>query len=195
MTIYFKNISSVIPFDIDDLIDLSKVKNITDPPSEQFVHKQSFLPEILNPDFYKFLLSKEVVVKKIIVWHWYNKDPFWAHIDSNNEGIISPSALNWTINNNKSQVNFYDLSNVEKLVKFGNEIDKNSVTENVTSYIPINVKGLEPNAIWSDRGPALINTSLPHLVIASEMRTSVSLNFAEPMLDIETLIDRLCTDE
>lgn len=192
MTTFFKNISCYIPFDIQDLVDLSDIQIYKDCPTSNFVHKQSFSSEILNPQFLKFLLSKNIKIQKVIVWNWYNRDSFWAHIDSNNQGVISPCALNWTLNNNSSQVNFYELPNVEKQVRYGNEIDNNSKTENVTSYIPINVQGLEPDAVWDDRGPAVINTSIPHLVIASQMRTSISLNFENPMPSIETILDRLC---
>jgi hypothetical protein len=192
MTSFFQNISSCIPFNVDNLLDLSKVEIFIDPPCDHFVHKQTFSSEILNPLFYEFLCNKNLKVQKVIVWHWYNKNPFWAHIDSDKNGVVSPSAINWTINNNQSQVNFYDLSDVEKNVKFGNEIDENSRTDNVTAYIPINVKGLVPNAVWNDRGPAVINTGVPHLVVAPEMRTSISLNFENPIPTISDIIDRLC---
>lgn len=195
MTIFYKNISSEIPFNIDNLIDLSQIKIFKNSSHENFVHKQSFSPNILNTDFLKFLNSKGIKVEKVLVWHWLNKDSFWAHIDSNHEGVISPSAINWTINDNYSQVNFYDLPDVKKQVKFGNEIDLSSKTENVTSYIPIDVKGLTPNAIWNDRGPSVINTSVPHLVVAPEMRTSISLNFETPAPTIETLLERLSNNE
>ncbi len=188
---FFQNISSLIPFNINELIDLSKIEIFNEPPCEEFVHKQSFKSDILNNNFLKFLNNKGIEVEKVLVWHWFNRDPFWAHIDSNNEGVVSPSAINWTINNNVSQVNFYQLTDAEKTVAFGNAVDKNSRTENVTSYIPINVKGLNPNAVWNDRGPTVINTSVPHLVIAPEMRTSISLNFKIPMPTIETVLDRL----
>ncbi len=191
MTVFFQNISSLIPFNINELIDLSKIEIFNEPPCEEFVHKQSFKSDILNNNFLKFLNNKGIEVEKVLVWHWFNRDPFWAHIDSNNEGVVSPSAINWTINNNVSQVNFYQLTDAEKTVAFGNAVDKNSRTENVTSYIPINVKGLNPNAVWNDRGPTVINTSVPHLVIAPEMRTSISLNFKIPMPTIETVLDRL----
>lgn len=191
MTMFFQNISSLIPFNINELIDLSKIEIFNEPPCEEFVHKQSFKSDILNNNFLKFLNNKGIEVEKVLVWHWFNRDPFWAHIDSNNEGVVSPSAINWTINNNVSQVNFYQLTDAEKTVAFGNAVDKNSRTENVTSYIPINVKGLNPNAVWNDRGPTVINTSVPHLVIAPEMRTSISLNFKIPMPTIETVLDRL----
>ena len=191
MTVFFQNISSLIPFNINELIDLSKIEIFNEPPCEEFVHKQSFKSDILNNNFLKFLNNKGIEVEKVLVWHWFNRDPFWAHIDSNNEGVVSPSAINWTINNNVSQVNFYQLTDAEKTVAFGNAVDKNSRTENVTSYIPINVKGLTPNAVWNDRGPTVINTSVPHLVIAPEMRTSISLNFKIPMPTIETVLDRL----
>lgn len=191
MTTYFQNISSILPFDKKDLIDVTDILFISEPSCQNFVHKQSLSPTVLNTDFHKFLSEKGLEVEKVLIWHWYNEDPYWAHIDSNDQGVVSPCALNWTLSTDSSQVNFYDIENVEKTVKFGNDIDENSITENVTSYIPINVKGLNPSAVWDDQGPAVINTSVPHMVVSSGMRISVSLNFKNPMPTIEDVIDRL----
>lgn len=191
MTLLYKNVSNLIPFDVNDLIDLSRFEIISEAPCEQFVHKQNLPPDVLNPKFLDFLRSKDIGVQKVSIWHWYCKDPYWAHIDCNAEGRILPAALNWTIKEHISQVNFYDIPDVEKTVRFGNEIDTGWRTDNVTAYIPVNVKGLTPDAIWNDRGPALINTSVPHLVLAPEMRTSVTVGVLNPNLSIDMLLERL----
>ena len=191
MTVFYKNISDIIPFEINTLIDLSNVSIFDSPLSHQFVHKQSFSPVILNSKFLSFLKDKSIEVEKVLIWHWYIKDANWAHIDSNAEGVISCSAINWTLNKNITQVNFYNLNHNETAVRFGNEVDQTAQTDNVTSYIAINVNGSTPDAIWDDQGPAVINTSIPHLVVANQLRTSVSLNFVNPRLTVETIIDRL----
>lgn len=192
MTILYQDISSIIPFDLDDLIDTSNIEILKEAPCEdQFVHKQNYPTSIINRDFLEFLKNKNITLDKIIVWHWYCKDPEWAHIDCSSAGEILPCAINWTINSNISQVNFYNLDNVDKTVRFGNEIDTGWRTDNVTAYIPINVKGMIPDAVWNNRGPALINTSVPHLIVASEMRTSISLSISSPISTIEEVLKRL----
>jgi len=192
MTIFYKNISHLLPFDFNNLVDVRSVKIIEEKNiSDQFVHKQTFDPNILNLEFVAYLKSKEILIDKIIIWNWFCNDPIWAHIDCDACGEISPCAINWTLNTNKSQVNFYDIDNIDKTVRFENEIDTGWKTDNVTAYIPINVKGIRPSAIWNDQGPALINTSIPHLIVAPELRTSVSLGIKFPVPSIEEVIRRL----
>jgi hypothetical protein len=192
MTILYKNISKIIPFTIDSLIDLSKIKVIKEAPcDDQFVHKETYPVSVINENFISFLKNKNITLDKIVVWHWYCKDPEWAHIDCSSSGEILPCAINWTINSNDSQVNFYNLDNIDKTVRFGNEIDTGWRTDNVTAYIPVNVKNIIPDAVWNNRGPALINTSVPHLIVAREMRTSISLGISSPVPSIEEILNRL----
>jgi len=192
MTLLYQDISNLIPFDIDTLIDTSKIRILNSAPCEdQFVHKEIYGTDIVNEEFLLFLKNKNIKVDKIIIWHWFCKNPEWAHIDCSPSGEILPCAINWTINSNKSQVNFYNIKDIDKTVRFGNEIDTGWRTDNVTAYIPINVKNIIPDAIWNNRGPALINTSVPHLIIASEMRTSVSLGLSFPVPTIEETLKRL----
>lgn len=191
MTILYKNVSDLIPFNVNELIDLSRFEIITKPPCEQFVHKQNLSADVLNPKFLEFLKSKNIDVQKVSVWHWYCKDPHWAHIDCNADGEILPAALNWTIKDHISQVNFYDIPNLDKTVRFGNDVDTGWRTDNVTAYIPVDVKDRSPDAVWNDRGPALINTSIPHLIVAPEMRTSITIGVMPPVPSIDVLLKRL----
>ena len=192
MTILYQDISKYIPFEVDSLIDISKIKIVKDSPcGDQFVHKENTSIDVLNKDFLEFLEKKDIILDKVVVWHWLCEDPHWAHIDCSSDGEILPCAINWTINSNKSQVNFYDIPGVDKTVRFGNEIDTGWRTDNVTAYIPVDVKEIQPSDIWSDRGPALINTSVPHLIVAPEMRTSISLGIASPVPQIEDILSKL----
>ena len=192
MTILYQNISTLIPFDVDSLVDVTKINILKEAPcDDQFVHKEILPVDIINNDFLNFLKTKNISLDKVIVWHWFCKDPEWAHIDCSSSGEILPCAINWTINSNKSQVNFYNLPNIDKTVRFGNEIDTGWRTDNVTAYIPVNVKGIDPDAVWDDRGPAIINTSIPHLIVAPEMRTSISLGISPPVPTIDEVLKRL----
>jgi hypothetical protein len=177
---YCQNVSDLIPFDVDNLIDISCVEILeTVPVDDNFVHKVSLPPEVLTPQFLNFLNERDLAVSKVLIWTWLCKDPHIAHIDCNEKGDILESALNFTMNDNRSDVRFYNMPNVDKTVMFGNQADSEWKTDNVQAYIPINVKGIEPAAIWNDRGPCLINTSVPHLIVAKEIRTSISLQFAK----------------
>lgn len=175
---FYKNISDIIPFDIDSLIDVSLVNIITESPVEDyFVNKKIYETSVLRKEFLNFMESKDLRINKVVVWHWLCSDPKIAHIDCNSKGEILPSALNWTLNNNDNRVQFYDMPDVEKTVMHGNEGALEFTTVDVTAYIPINIEKEIPITIWEDRGPAIINTSVPHLIIAKEMRTSFSLQF------------------
>jgi hypothetical protein len=188
---FYRKVDDLIPFDVDDLIDISCVEiQETVPVEDNFVHKQSLPPEVLTPQFLEFLNSKNLDVTKVLVWTWLCKDPHIAHIDCNDRGEILPSALNFTMNNNVSDVRFYDIPDVDKTVMFGNEADKGWDTPNVQAYIPVNVKNIEPAAVWNDRGPCVINTSVPHLIVAPEIRTSISLQFRH-QCSAEELVERL----
>jgi hypothetical protein len=188
---FYNNVSTLIPFSVDDLIDISCVEILETVPSEDnFVHKQTLPPEVLTPQFLKFLDERDLGVSKVLVWTWLCKDPHIAHIDCNDKGEILPAAFNFTMNTNKSDVRFYDLPDVDKTVMTGNQADTDWKTDNVQAYIPVNVKNVEPAAVWDDRGPCLINTSVPHLIVAPEIRTSISLQFNKSET-IEILLQKL----
>jgi hypothetical protein len=178
---FSQDLSTVIPFDLDDLIDLSQVTIITQAPVEDnYVHKASLPPSVLNPKFLDYLEQRDLDIEKIVVWHWLTKNPHIAHIDSNQYGVVLPSAINWTLTSTNSRVQFYDLPNVKKVVMQSNEASAEWTTNNLTSYIPIDVSGIDPVDTWDTKGPCLINTSVPHLVVAPEIRTSVSLQLKNP---------------
>jgi hypothetical protein len=188
---FYNNVSTLIPFSVDDLIDISCVEILETVPSEDnFVHKQSLPPEVLTPQFLKFLDERDLGVSKVLVWTWLCKDPHIAHIDCNDKGEILPAAFNFTMNTNKSDVRFYDMPDVDKTVMTGNQADTEWKTDNVQAYIPVNVKNVKPAAVWDDRGPCLINTSVPHLIVAPEIRTSISLQFNKSET-IEILLQKL----
>jgi hypothetical protein len=188
---FYRKVNDLIPFDVDDLIDISCVEiQETVPVEDNFVHKQTLPPEVLTPQFLDFLNSKNLEVSKVLVWTWLCKDPHIAHIDCNDRGDILPSALNFTMNTNISDVRFYNIPDVDKTVMFGNEADSEWDTPNVQAYIPVNVRDIEPAAVWNDRGPCVINTSVPHLIVASEIRTSISLQFRD-QCSAEELVERL----
>jgi len=188
---FFRKINDLIPLDVDDLIDISCIEiQETVPVEDNYVHKQTLPPEVLTPQFLNFLESKNLKVTKVLVWTWLCKDPHLAHIDCNDRGEILPSALNFTMNANISDVRFYDMPNVDKTVMFGNQADTNWDAPNVQAYIPVNVKDTVPAAIWNDRGPCVINTSVPHLIVAPEIRTSISLQFMN-QCSAEELVEKL----
>jgi hypothetical protein len=189
---YTQNVSKFIPFDVNDLIDQSKIEILTEVPvGDNFVHKSKLGPEVLNPEFLKWLQDHDLDVQNVVVWHWLALDPHIAHIDCDSNGEIKTScAINWTLNTNRSNVQFYAMPDVDKTVMYGNEASSSWVTPNVTAYIPVDVEGITPIASWADQGPCLINTSVPHMVVAPEIRTSVSLQFVEPW-DFETVLEKV----
>ncbi len=188
---FCQEVHNLIPFDVDDLIDISCIEILdTVPVDDNFVNKIELPPEVLTSQFLNFLNERDLEVARVLVWTWFCKDPHVAHIDCNAEGEILPAAFNFTLNNNKSDVRFYDMPDVDKTVMFGNEAAKEWKTENVQAYIPVNVKNIEPAAIWSSRGPCVINTSVPHLIVAPEIRTSISLQFRKTVT-VEELLQKL----
>lgn len=182
-------VDDLIPFAVDELIDKSSVEIFTQ-SKENWVHKGHLPPKALNPRFLKFLRDRDLDVDKVLVWHWKCNDPYIAHVDCDEKGVILPSALNWTLNDNVSCVNFYDMPDAEKVVMFGNQADTEWDAPNVKAYIPIDVKNETPAAVWDNRGPCIINTSVPHLIVAPEIRTSISLQFVKPV-DISILFEKL----
>lgn len=184
MTPYFNNISDIVPFDVDDLIS-----NIDDLPldfnvdTKNYVRKNVFGPEILNPKFVQWLKnSVDLTVQKVVLWHWHtDDDPTTAHIDSDPNGNISPgAALNWTISKDVTSVSWYDVKDVDYKVSFNNEGDKRWSTPNVEAYIAVKVNYKDRVTEWSDRGPAILDTTVPHMIYApTHTRISISLNFGE----------------
>jgi len=177
---FFENIADIIPFNIDELINLNDLPLDYNIKEDNYVRKNSYNPSILNQEFVVWLKDNlNLIVEKIVVWHWKtDKNPNIAHIDSNPKGEISPgAAINWTITKNFTSVSWYDVEEINYKVSMNNEADTRWNTPNVEAYIAIPVNYADRVAEWSDRGPALIETSKPHLIYAGEhTRISVSLN-------------------
>jgi hypothetical protein len=93
---YTQPISKFIPFNIDDLIDKSKIEILTESPaSDNFVHKTKLSPEVLNPEFLKWLQSLDLDVESVVVWHWLALDPHIAHIDCDETGVTKLEGVTW----------------------------------------------------------------------------------------------------
>jgi hypothetical protein len=177
---YFENIADIIPFNIDELIDINKLTLIHDIKEDNYVRKNSYDPSILNQEFVNWLkVNLNLTAEKVILWHWKtDKNPNLAHIDSNSKGEISPgAAINWTISKNFTSVSWYEVEKIDYKISMNNEADTRWNTPNVEAYIAIPVNYADRVAEWSERGPTLIETSKPHLIYAGEnTRISVSLN-------------------
>lgn len=178
MTPYYFDLSTHIPFNKQDLVDVSCLNLLDSIDSDNFVQKDNYTTEVLNQDFLKYLEDKGVKVRKVVVWHWLASDPHIAHIDSGPDGDTVTAAINWTLTTG-SQVNFYPAQESTHEVKYGNQDIPDWSTTNVGSYIPIDVQGEEPIAVWSSDGPCLINPAVPHMIVAKVPRISVSLQFEE----------------
>lgn len=194
MNPYFENIFDIIPFEINSLIDISNLSLDFDIKEDNFVRKNSYDPSILNQDFVKWLKEKlDLSVEKVILWHWKtDKNPNLAHIDSNTKGDISPgAAINWTLSKEFTSVAWFKKENIEYKVSMNNEADRRWNTPNVEAYIAVPVNYADRLAEWSDRGPALIETSIPHLIYAGEhTRVSVSLNCGH-WIDFNSVMEKV----
>lgn len=180
MTVLYEDLSEIIPFDVDRLIKPGSYKLLTEEDidvKDWFIHKQNLDVSVLEENFTQWLIDRGVPPRRVIVWHWLCSSPDIAHIDCDSNGEIATAALNWTATNKKSWVQFYDMPGIEKTVMYGNQADTSFKTDNVSAYIPVNVNGIEPSSIWNTRGPALLNISEPHLIVAPEMRTAISIQF------------------
>jgi hypothetical protein len=178
MTPYYFELKDYIPFKKEELLDIRLIEVLGTITTDNFVRKDNYAVSILNPKLIKFLEEKGIEIRKVVVWHWLAKDPYIAHIDSGPDGDTIAAAINWTLTSN-SRVNFYEPQDMPLEVKFGNQALPDWNTENVGSYIPINVKDVEPVASWQSEGPCLINPALPHMIVAAEPRVAVSLQLKE----------------
>lgn len=195
---YFQDVSDVIPFHVDDLLskdaDLPLDFNVD---TENYVRKNVFDASILNPDFVKWMKSElDLEIQKAVIWHWKTDcDPRVAHIDSDVNGKISPgTALNWTLSKEYTTVSWYDKKPSDYRVSMANEADKRWNTPNVEAYIAVDVDYKDRVAEWADRGPVILDTSIPHMIYAVDCtRVSVSLNFGEYTFfnDLKSKFDNL----
>jgi len=176
---YYFELTDFLPFKKESLIDISCLTILTDVIDENFVRKDNYSPDVLSPAFSDYLNDLSLEIRKIIVWHWKTTNPSIAHVDSGPTGETINSAINWTLNENRTQVNFYDINVEDYEVSIGNSIVPEWKMDNVGSFIPIYVKDVTPTAIWSGTEPCLINPFIPHMVEAPELRVTVSLQFKE----------------
>jgi len=184
MTPYFNNISDIVPFNVDELIpNIDNLPLDFNVSTENYVRKNVYEPDILNPNFIQWLKDTvNLSVQKVVLWHWHtDTNPTLAHIDSDPEGNIAPgAALNWTISKTPTSVSWYDVKDIDYTVSFNNEGDKRWTTPNVEAYIAVKVNYNDRVATWDDRGPAILDTTVPHMIYApNHTRISISLNFGE----------------
>lgn len=180
---YFEDLADLIPFDIDSLIIAENLSLDFNIQKDNYVKKNVYGPEIVNPNFVKWLQDNlDLTIEKVVLWHWKtDKNPNVAHIDSTPLGEVSPGgAINWTLSKTFTSVSWYDVADIDYKVSMNNEGDTRWDTPNVEAYIAIPVNYSDRVAEWSSRGPTLIETSKPHLVYAGEnSRVSISLNFGK----------------
>lgn len=179
------------PFDRDQFFDNKNFSIDIDTPVTDFVKKNLYDTNILNQDFLEYV--NDLVgakMNKVIIWYWGNTDLKIAHIDCNSQKEIHPFAINWVLNSQDSQVNFYDKTNEELAYGFGNNGIPGLKTENVTAYIPIDVSEDTPTIAWNSKDLCLVNTSLPHMIETNTFRISASIQF-DIDVKFETTIERI----
>jgi hypothetical protein len=160
-------------------------------PVTDFVKKSVLDIEVLNPVFRDYLNNLVgAQMNKVIVWYWGNSDLKVAHIDCNSNKEVHPFAVNWVLNPQDSQVNFYDISQEEFALGFGDDGASGLKTENVTAYIPIDVSNSIPAASWTTKNLCLLNTSIPHMIETAEFRVSASIQF-DIGVKFETTVERI----
>jgi len=172
-----------IPFTIEEYINLEVIETLNINLSiteDNYVRKDVLSKDILNYDFCAYVENiAQMKIGKILLWHWRITNPNVAHVDCDVTGVISPhGAFNWTYSTEYSSVQWYDVPFKEQLY-MGNEFDKKYNFNTPTSYIPVpNIDMTTKDDEWDDQGPAIINTSIPHMIYAPNTRVSVSLQFA-----------------
>lgn len=183
MNPYYEDISDIIPFHVDDLIDKDSFLILPldfKIQRDNYVRKNIFQKDILNKKFISWVEQKtEMKIGKVILWHWRCDYPNVAHIDCNPQGKIAPNAaLNWTISTESTSVQWFDTDQWELKVSMNNEDFPDWDMPNVEAYISVKVKQEDRDDEWQGRGPAIINTSIPHMIYAPNTRISCSLQFA-----------------
>ena len=120
----------------------------------------------------------EAKISKINLWYWGSVKLNVAHIDcGKNLEEIHPFAINWVLNQEPSQVNWYNITADRYKIKMGDEELPGAEVSNVTSYIPVDVTGLEPDCSWNNKNLVFLNTSIPHMIETDFSRISVSIQF------------------
>ena len=166
------------PFAKEEFFNDAKFNIDISTPITDFVKKNVFGVDVLNQDFRQYV--DDLVgakMNKVVIWYWGNSDLKFAHIDCNSKKEIHPFAINWVLNTQQSQVNFYDKTDEELAYGFGDNGIPGLKTENVTAYIPVDVSDSIPATAWATKGLCLLNTSIPHMIETAEYRISASIQF------------------
>lgn len=166
------------PFAREEFFDDRNFSIDINTPVTDFVKKNIYGVDILNQDFRHYV--DDLVgakMNKIVIWYWGNTDLKIAHIDCNSKKEIHPFAINWVLNPQPSQVNFYDKTEEELKMGFGDNGVPGLKTENVTAYIPVDVSNNVPSVAWTTKDLCLLNTSIPHMIETLEFRISASIQF------------------
>jgi hypothetical protein len=166
------------PFNNEEYFDDRSFSIDLDSAVTGFVKKNVFDPEILNQQFKQYinnLVGAEI--KKVVIWYWGTSTLKMAHIDCNDKKEIHPLAINWVLNSQTSRVNFYNKTQEDLDIGFGDNGVPGLKTENVTAYIPVDVSNSVPAVAWSTKTLCLLNTSIPHMIETNEYRISASLQF------------------
>lgn len=165
-------------FDKEEFFNDAKFNVDIDTPITDFVKKNVFGTDVLNQNFRDYI--NDLVgakMNKVVIWYWGNSNLKFAHIDCNSKKEIHPFAINWVLNSQPSQVNFYDKTDKELTYGFGDNGIPGLKTENVTAYIPVDVSNSTPASAWKTKGLCLLNTSIPHMIETSDYRISASIQF------------------
>jgi hypothetical protein len=186
---YFYDAISDFPFSPKSAINIEKLKPINYNRTQPYVDLTEISIDCLKSDFKDFLESKiQTRVKKVINMHWFNPTAHIAHIDCNAKGEILPAAFNLVLDDRFNYVNFYDNSIVQDLKLSDNSSngDHGSVEYNANPVFSIDVMNIPVKAVWHSKGPCLLNTTFPHMVVAPEVRNTISIQFQGeiPFLDL-----------
>jgi hypothetical protein len=182
------------PFTDDLFFNDKDFKIDINTPVTEFVKKNVFDPEILNQQFKQYvnnLVGAEI--KKVVIWYWGKSNLKIAHIDCNDKKEIHPLAINWVLNSQESRVNFYNNLPEDLDIGFGDNGIYGLKTENVTSYIPVDVSNSVPAVAWSTKNLCLLNTSIPHMIDSTAYRISASIQF-DINVTFEATVARILND-
>ena len=188
---YYIDLDNIVPWTNDELIDFAQVETNLEEPVHNYYKKLIYPPTVLKKEF-QDMMDDLVGAKmnKCIIWQWGASDHDNAHIDCNSKGEIQPFALNFVLSGWDSGVEFYDNEQTELKISVGDESLDGVKTENVTTYMAIDVSGLEPRANWAGKRPCIINASVPHIVRTREMRVTASIQWASDVA-LEPVYERI----
>ena len=188
---YYLDLDKIVPWPNEDLIDFSLIDTNLENPVPNYYKKLIYPPTVLKPELHTLLddlVGAEM--NKVIIWQWGRSDHNNAHIDCNSKGEIQPFAINFVLSKWNSTLEFFDHQDVDIDIKIGGEALPDVVTENVTTYLAIDVSGLTPRAVWDGKRPCIINASVPHIVRTPEMRVTASIQWAIDV-DLQPVYDRI----